>query len=85
MAIEPENIVLELLRAIRADVTEMRAEQREQSVRFASIEWHMAHLERDGAESRAEIGGRFDRIHDRLDRIERRLDLSDQQPDPIRL
>ncbi|MGL4962761.1 MAG: hypothetical protein ACRC67_16135 [Inquilinus sp.] len=75
MTIEPENLVIELLRAVRADVAEMRSEQREQRVRLAAIERHLAHLERDGAEFRAEIGGRFDRIHDR---IERRLDLSDQ-------
>ena len=76
MATEP--LVIELLRAVRADVAEMRSEQHEQRVRLAAIERHLAHLERDGADFRAEIGGRFDRIHDRLDRIERRLDLSDQ-------
>ncbi|MFE0757611.1 hypothetical protein ACFW16_26865 [Inquilinus sp. NPDC058860] len=78
MTTEPENLVIELLRAVRADVAEMRSEQREQRVRLAAIKRHLAHLERDGAEFRAEIGGRFERIHDRLDRIERRLDLSDQ-------
>jgi hypothetical protein len=45
-------------------------------VRLVAIERTVAHIERDNAEFRAEIGGRFDRIHDRLDRIESRLELS---------
>ena len=77
MAAEPESIVLELLRAIRGDIAEMRTEQREQRGRLAAIERSLAHVERDGAEQRAETGGRFDRVLDRLDRIENRLDLRD--------
>ena len=72
-----DNLVLELLRAIRGDIAEIRTEQREQRGRLAAIERSLAHIERDGAEARAEVGGRFDRILDRLDRIERRLDLAE--------
>ena len=72
-----DNLVLELLRAIRADIAELRTEQREQRGRIAAMERSLAHIERDGAEQRAELGGRFDRVLDRLDRIERRLDLTD--------
>jgi hypothetical protein len=75
-----DNLVLELLRAIRADMAEMRTEQREQRGRLGAIERALAHIERDGAEHRAELGGRFDRILDRLDRIERRLGLVDAPP-----
>ena len=72
-----DNLVLEMLRAIRGDIAEMRAEQREQRARIGAIERAVAHLEREQAELRAEIGARFDRVLDRLDRIERRLDLAD--------
>ena len=70
-----DNLVLEHLGAIRADAQEIRAEQREQRTRLGAIERILAHVERDNAEFRAEIGIRFDRVHDRLDRIERRLEL----------
>ncbi len=72
-----DNLVLDILRAIRGDITEVRAEQREQRGRLAAIERSLSHIEREGAEQRAETGGRFDRVLDRLDRIEARLELRD--------
>lgn len=72
-----DNLVLEMLRAMRADMGELGAELREQRGRLGAIERLLAHLEREGAEQRAEMGGRFDRIHDRLDRIDRRLEPKD--------
>ena len=69
------NLVLELLRSMRAEFDEFRIEQREQRTRLGALERTLAHIERDGAEFRAEIGARFDRVLDRLDRIERRLEL----------
>jgi hypothetical protein len=71
-----DNLVLEHLHAIRGGLREVGDEQREQRVRLAAIERTVAHIERDNAEFRAEIGARFDRIHDRLDRIGSRLELS---------
>lgn len=68
-----ENLTLELLRAIRSDMSGMRTEQRGW---LGATERSLAHLERDSTERWAEAGGRFDRILDRLDRIERRLELS---------
>ncbi len=44
-----DNVVLEMLRAIRGDITEMKAEQRKQRGRLAAIERSLAHIERDGA------------------------------------
>ena len=58
------NLVLEHLRAIRAELHEMREEQREQRIRLGSIERGIA-----------EMSLRLDRMHDRIDRIERRLGL----------
>jgi uncharacterized protein YciI len=72
-----DNLVLELLRTIGGDIAEMKTEQREQRGRLATIERHLAHIKRDGAEQRAVVSGRFDRILDRLEKIERRLDLRD--------
>lgn len=77
VALMSDNLVLELLRAIRGDISEMRTEQREQRGRLAAIERSLAHIEREAAEQRAEIGGRFDRVLDRLERIDRRLDIVD--------
>ncbi|WP_225770322.1 hypothetical protein [Inquilinus sp. Marseille-Q2685] len=75
MTDQSDNLVVEILRSIQAQLGEIRAEQREQRVGLAAIEQHVAHIERESAEFRAEIGGRFDRVHDRLDRIETRLGL----------
>jgi hypothetical protein len=70
-----DNLVLEHLRAIRADMHEMRPEWREQDARLGAIKRSLAHVEGNVAQFRAEIGLRFDRVHDRLDRIGRRLDI----------
>jgi septal ring factor EnvC (AmiA/AmiB activator) len=84
MADQPDNLVLEHLRAIREDLNQVRAEQREQRTRLGSIERLLTHSEHEFAELRAEtsairsdIGGRLDRVTDRLERIERRLNLAD--------
>ena len=58
------NLVLEHLRAIRAEIHEVREEQREQRIRLGGIERGIA-----------EMSLRLDRMHDRIDRIERRLGL----------
>ncbi len=84
MPAEPDNLVLELLRAMRGDMAEMRTEQREQRGRFVAIERSLSHIEPELAhvgsevsEPRVEFGGRFDRVLDRMERIEHRLDLRD--------
>jgi tetrahydromethanopterin S-methyltransferase subunit G len=73
---EPADI-LEHLRAIREDLREVRAEQREQRTRLVAIERLIGHVESEQAELRVELNARFDRVTDRLDRIERRLDLTE--------
>ncbi len=69
--------MLELLRAIRGDIAEIRIEQREQRGRLASIERHLAYVERDNAEVRAESGGWFDRVLERLEQLDCRPNLRD--------
>ena len=70
-----DNLALELPRALRGGIAELRTEQREQRGRLGAIERSLAHIGREAAEQRAELGGQFDRILDRLETIERRLDL----------
>ena len=70
------NLVLEHLRAIRADMHEMRVEQREQRGRLGAIERNIGQLEHEIVAMRVDLGSRFDRVLDRLDRVERRLELS---------
>lgn len=80
----PDNVTNELLlehmKAVRAELAAMRTDIRE--IRDRQTETHSAVLavRRDQAQD-AEVGvhlaGRVDRLYDRLDRIERRLDLTD--------
>ena len=64
-----DSLILEHLRAIRAEAAEDRAEQREQRVRLGAIEQSLAHIARslahveaDVSELRAEMNGRLDRV-----------------------
>jgi len=66
MADEPINLVLEHLRAIRADLAEVKEGVRNLQVRMTSVEENMAAMNR-----------RLDSIDRRIDRIERRLELVD--------
>jgi hypothetical protein len=79
MSDQPESLVLQLLRALRIEVAELRHEHREDHERLIRIELAVAGLRRDAAhdaEARAESEVRFDRLRQRLERIERRLDLT---------
>ncbi len=76
-----DNLMLDHMRAIRAELRELRLEQREQRARVAAIERSLVDLLRsftaikgDDAGLRAEFGGRFDRVLDRLDRLDQRFD-----------
>lgn len=75
-----ENLILEHLRAIRADIGAIREDVREVKARLTSLEIAVAGLRRDQAWSFGEIAeqnARHDRLTDRVERIERRLDLLD--------
>ncbi|MPZ29394.1 MAG: hypothetical protein GEV13_00090 [Rhodospirillales bacterium] len=61
---EPISIVLELLRAIRGDMTEMKLIMREHATRLSALEATVAGLRLS-----------VDRLEDRIERIERRLGL----------
>lgn len=68
-----DNVVLELLRAIRADIAGLAGKLDENTLRLASVEREVAGLHSDVVG----LHGRLDRVSDRLARIERRLDLVD--------
>ncbi|MEI8343014.1 MAG: hypothetical protein WCH43_15935 [Verrucomicrobiota bacterium] len=80
MTTEPENLVLELLRAIRGDIAKQGQKLDEALVRLGRLEEGQARIRRDqasDAETVAHVQARMDRLGDRLDRIERRLDIVD--------
>ena len=74
-----DNLVLELLRAIRGDIAKLSDRLDEHGRRLGRMEIMMAGIRRDqanDAETIADVETRFDRLRERIDRIERRLDLS---------
>ncbi|WP_295581023.1 hypothetical protein [uncultured Lamprocystis sp.] len=76
-----ENLVLEHLRAIRADIARMERKQDETITRLGRLELAVAGLRRDMAhtdEAAAEQNVRMDHLAERVERIERRLELRDQ-------
>lgn len=73
MNTEPENPVLELLRAIRTDIAEVKADIRDLKQRMSSMVRRLAVLTAD----RAGTFERYDRLAERVARIERRLALSE--------
>ena len=77
---EPTNLVLELLRAIRADTASIRHTLSEHGHRLARLELGQAALRRDqasDAEAGALAGVRVDDLAKRVERIEARLGLRD--------
>ena len=78
MAENVENLVLEHLRAIRADIGMMKDDIREVKQRLTSLESGVAALRRDNAHlygDMADQQSRYDRLSERVERIERRLDI----------
>ncbi|MEC5163211.1 hypothetical protein ACFDR9_002444 [Janthinobacterium sp. CG_23.3] len=75
-----ENLVLEQLRFIRAEIAEVRADTKEIKHRLRSAEMGVASLRRDGGDFAVMHAGQelcYDRILGRVERIEKRLDLVD--------
>ena len=73
-----ENLILEHLRAMRADISTIKDDMREVKQRLTSLEVSVASLRRDNAHlflDSAEHNARYDRLSERVERIERRLDI----------
>ena len=78
---ETDNLILEMLRAIRAEIAGLRADLKENTQRLGRLEVSIAGLRRDsahGEETQVEQEARMDRLARRIERIEKRLELSDQ-------
>ena len=73
MNAETESLVLEHLRAIRADMGAVRDDVRDLRQRVSSVERHLANIQNDIANIQRQLGTHGDR----LERIERRLGLAD--------
>ena len=80
MADNVENLILEHLRAIHADIGGIKEDVREIKQRLTSLEAAVAGLRRDNANLYSDVidqQARYDRLAERVERIERRLDLAD--------
>ncbi len=75
MSDERADLILNMLRGIRADISTMRERQEELILRVSRLEREVANLHVDFAGMHV----RLDNIAQRLDRVERRLDLVDEK------
>jgi 3-methyladenine DNA glycosylase/8-oxoguanine DNA glycosylase len=75
MAEEPENLVLEHLRAMRADIAAIREENRDMKARQAAVEDMFAFL----VSAVTRMQHSIDRLAERTERIERRPGLIDER------
>ena len=74
-----ENLILELLRGMRSDLTEVKEVLREHGLRLNRIETGVAGLRRDqagDAEAIALVQAQVDRLREEIERIKRRLELT---------
>ena len=74
-----ENIILEHLRAMLADVAGIREDMQEVKQRLSGLEAGVGGLKRDTGDLYTENAGqhvRYDRLAARIEKIERRLELN---------
>ena len=71
--VEPDNLVLEQLRAIRGDLSKLVDEMQTMRVEMTAIRQHMAGMMTIQEHDHVDIAG----IKNRLDRIEKRLELAE--------
>ncbi len=67
------SIMLEILKRLQSDMSEMKADMSDMRLRMTANEEHLATL----VMSVSGINHRLDRLADRVERIERRFDLLD--------
>lgn len=80
MTNDPQELVLELLRAIRSDMTIMKSKLSDHDKRFSQIERQLAGIRGDMAvfqEMHVDHGDSIRHIFDRLERLERHVGLSE--------
>ncbi len=79
MSDERSNIIIEHLKALRAEVAAVKADTSEMRTRMGQVETGIAGLRRDFAhadENTAILSVRIDRLIERMDRLEKRLELA---------
>ncbi len=74
MADTSNEFIVEMLRRIQPDISDLKADNREIKTRLGFIETQIAHLHVQVAE----ISVRMDRRDDTIERVMRRLDLTEQ-------
>jgi len=75
MSDAPDNLVIELLRAIRGDISQLRESMADQGRRLTLLEIAVSNLAASEMGHYANFSLRADRIETRLDRIDTRLGL----------
>jgi hypothetical protein len=76
MAEAVENLVLEILRKIQSDVSDIKSDNREMKSRIGLMETRVAHID----VQLAEISLRIDRRDDAFERMVRRLEITEITP-----
>lgn len=72
---QPDNLVLELLRAIRGDIAGLRDDMADMRRRLTTLEIQVTNLASTEGSHYANTALRLDRLGDDVDRIKRRLDI----------
>jgi hypothetical protein len=79
MAEQTDNLVLDILRALRADMSAMREDFRDFKVRQNDMALSLAAMRRDQANDAgvsAHLQAQFDRLKEEVELIKRRLDIA---------
>ena len=74
-----QNIIIEHLRAMRADIAGIREDMREVKQRLSGVEIGIGGLKRDAGDlyiENAAQHSRYDRLAERVERLEKRLELA---------
>ncbi len=72
-----DNLVLDILRSLRSDMTEMKADIRDVKHRMNALKISFANFVSTEASHYASTSSRLYRLSDRMDRVERRLEFSE--------
>ncbi len=83
MTEQTENLVLEILRRMQGDMSDLKAGQQDIQHRLTLVETRLAGMDRtlaDHYSAYALQSDRIDRLEQRLSRVERRLELRDKNP-----